>query len=553
MKRRSMSLDDLNTVDNLDNLDAKRPRPEFLTKEVNLYSDNKLIFSGQTRNGVKHGRCITYVDGFPSIVADYFNGKHLGFFEMFDNHRRKVCHGNLKQVRERYIFTGTYFYFDLDEDSEDILQTPTMVYDGKMKGGSILNLKPDGYGLQSRGDRILYRGHFSNGIFHGFGKKWDGYLPRYEGNFVHGVLQGAGKKYLSSLDVVEGFFLDGVIHGPATHYGHWSKKIIKFEGVYLMGQYDSGRLYLTNKKYFEGSFHGGTKARGKIVENNVVLFDGTFDPSGRKIGRGRQRLSETLELNCIFENDVPYGHVDIYKTGASKVLKMTGTVLRTFGDLNEYIELTDAKLYNKDSVLKFEGSTYFDFVGGIHLLSGMYYVNGFKRIFGNFVENDFSQLYDENGILMMKATTFAYEMTYARMTYARNDIWPSFFEGYWHIFDEKGSFMYGADFVNSQIRDPFKVARKTPIMKLQGSAEDIITMDTIAPGETFFFLNQNPSTLTDDCTKHVVTSDTLKLMKKKNSLKCHPLTRMPIVRIRRGMVEHNIEPGDAEADVGSVF
>ena len=172
------------------------------------------------------------------------------------------------------------------------------------------------------------------------------------------------------------------------------------------------------------------------------------------------------------------------------------------------------------------------------MTTGMYYMNGLKRIYGNFVDNDFSELYDENGILMMKATTLDYDMTFDM-----KDMWPSSIQGYWQIFDENGTYMYGADFMNSQMCDPLKVARKLPAVKVKGSAEDMITMDAIAPGEICFFLNQNPSIFLDETsiTKHVVSSDTLKLMKKKNSLKCHPLTRMPIVRIRRGLIEHQID------------
>jgi hypothetical protein len=539
----------------LDAPDNKRRRCDQAKSNV-----NGAIFYGSTLNGLKHGRCITYSNGFPSIVADYENGKLHGSFEMFDVYRRKICQGRMNCIKigdmDRYIFNGSYFYFEHDDDfvpsqilldlfQEEPAQIPSMIYTGRMSGNTLQTLNPCGYGTQTKYGTVLYRGHFLNGMYHGRGKKYDGNLLKYDGNYVNGILQGPGRKHLSSFEVIEGFFLDGILHGPGTQY---YKKTIKFEGIFLMGQYERGRLYLTNKQYFEGCFHGGTKSRGKVIEDNIVLFDGTFGPDGLKIGRGRQRLSDTLEMNCIFENNTPYGYVEINRTNVSdsdssdsesevsKDLKMCGTVLRTFGESNEYIELTDAKLYHDNSVKKFEGSTYFDRNGSIHMLSGLYYVNGVKRIKGNFADNDFTELYDENGILMMKSTTLDYEMSHLVNT------WPTYIEGYWQIFDENGQYMYGADFYDCQMLDPLKVARKLPVFKLKGlQPDDIITMDKIETGKIFYFLNQNPEFFLNDlngaCTKHVVSLETLKIMKKKKALKSHPLTRMPIVRIRRAVVE----------------
>lgn len=162
-----------------------------------------------------------------------------------------------------------------------------------------------------------YHGHFKNNNFHGNGYQEymgdksnlnDKFVISYRGDFVNNKKCGEGIEYYSNDEYYIGSFKDNLKHGIGTMFnkngktklkGNWnfgdSIQVSSITEYYdngnlkYKGEYDGYNMHgigvLCNEDgsmLFEGEFNKGYKKKGKLYENNVLIFDGLFDQFNNK-------------------------------------------------------------------------------------------------------------------------------------------------------------------------------------------------------------------------------------------------------------------------------
>ena len=227
--------------------------------------NNKLIFKGEYRNGIKINGVGYDIAG--QVILKLENGKGK---EYYDN-------GNLK-------FEGEYF-------------------DGRRWNGKVYNYQGKeecvikyGKGIireYKNNGKLLYEGEYINGLRNGYGKeyfynsKFDESIFRrvlpticlpfdetritklkFEGKYLNGLRSGRGKEYyktiIGSRVLFDGEYLNGLRNGIGTeYYIELQKSLIKYVGEYKNGKRNGkGKEYQENGEIiFEGEYLDGNRIK----------------------------------------------------------------------------------------------------------------------------------------------------------------------------------------------------------------------------------------------------------------------------------------------------
>ena len=159
--------------------------------------------------------------------------------------------------------------------------------DGRTLEGELVNGEFSGKGVERKGRKIIYRGEFKSGLYHGQGTFNDPESGvKYRGQFAVGRRHGQGKQtWLASGNVYDGRWKHDKRHGPGSmHYengdvyqGNW--KAGQRQGQGMMA-YANGAIY--DGRYKEGQPHG----QGKYLTQSGLAYDGQWK-NGKPHGHGR--------------------------------------------------------------------------------------------------------------------------------------------------------------------------------------------------------------------------------------------------------------------------
>jgi antitoxin component YwqK of YwqJK toxin-antitoxin module len=482
------------------------------------FCDGVVRFQGIFRKGLRHGFGVFYrPDGTITLMSNFSNGRTTGVVKAFNALMSPIYSGHIRGDR----LYGTHCY-SLQEENVKV----EYEYNGSMSvivAEDVLTTTRNGCGLLKKNGKLFYEGTFQDDEFHGSGKLYGDHLI-YNGEFLHGLMTGRGKYYHSADLFTQCMFINGVANGLGLRR---CLNAIHFEGVFEDGKYKNGRLYCDDGSYFTGDFSEGVPIDGRIVRDNFTEYEGSFCPNRKLVrhGRGKVHFQNGTAMSCMFKNNKPEGDVDIW---SGDKLIFTGTLDNSLGNYEFY----NSTMFDISGRVQFKGSVCMDFKSGdIRYLDGELYVNGFKRIVGDFLNNFFDELYDENGVIMLKDPKIWNDENEVQMNDFDDNGWPRNIGGYWSVFDENGAFMYEALFRDGAITNPFAVASKTPVAVFHSAVDDMISLEPIELNTIVYFLNQNPAS--EQETKHVISGSTMRKMKACSQLKVHPYTRVPIVRLRR--------------------
>ena len=141
--------------------------------------------------------------------------------------------------------------------------------------GQFMNDKPNGYGVQVKGD-YSYEGEFCDGVKEGYGKEF--YKEaNYNGTFLKGQKHGKGVLTLKNGTVYKGDWCLGQKQGYGVETivqvqeSNEKKTQEVYEGEFSGGYRDGfGRLSIDdNGSYWYGCWHRGLKT-GKFLSYNAV-------------------------------------------------------------------------------------------------------------------------------------------------------------------------------------------------------------------------------------------------------------------------------------------
>lgn len=204
--------------------------------------------------------------------------------------------------------------------------------------GGLLNGVPEGQGVGSRKDGIVFSGTFKNGYLHGQGEGTDK-NGTYKGMYVNGTMHGQGKLTIG-YKVLEGIFSNGLLNGKGktTING----KVIQ-EGMYVNGNlHGQGEIttigwnnssYVYTGMFFMEKLHG----LGKITLNGKVLKEGTFS-HGELHGHGKNIKGNIIEAG-LSNGDIYEGmFVNGASNGMMKVTRRGKVTYETYinGVLQDY-------------------------------------------------------------------------------------------------------------------------------------------------------------------------------------------------------------------------
>ncbi len=145
------------------------------------------------------------------------------------------------------------------------------IYDGAVNQNNL----PEGRGVFTKPNELVYEGGFVNGEFNGYGVLAISRGAAYEGNFVNGDFNGLGKLSLETGVNYEGSFLNGLYDGMGRlTLGDGTA----YEGAFVQGSFDGmGRLSLPDGTTYEGGFSCGVyHGIGRLILPSGERFEGTF-------------------------------------------------------------------------------------------------------------------------------------------------------------------------------------------------------------------------------------------------------------------------------------
>ena len=208
-----------------------------------------LIYQGQFKNGLYHGKGAWYMNDPKSYKDFYVDEKYIGEFK----------NGTQTGKGQKYIYYG----------KNDFEKKEGQFKDGKLNGKGKIYFDA----INVSGKYVSEEGNFKNGRLDGFGKMY--------------ALDDSGPKYVHKLSS-EGYFKNGRLNGKGTQYdkyGHY------YKGSFKLGREDGkGIQYFPNgKKEFEGTFKEGKKNGIMKMyydnEENSLRFEGMY-VKGRRKGKG---------------------------------------------------------------------------------------------------------------------------------------------------------------------------------------------------------------------------------------------------------------------------
>ena len=447
-----------------------------------LYYDDKsacIQFRGLFNSGNPHGK-ITEYDKIGRIV-----------FEGQMNHGKKIS-GIVTIYEEnsiKRIFCSEFTDGEPRMNCKIIYHNNTYseLFVSKYEG-SLKNFHPDGNGKLYRMGKLIYSGEFVQNVFEG-----NGIL--YENDFV----------------VYCGNFHNNQFHGP---------------GVFIMNR-DSKPFV---KKFYNiyGEFNQGNIQFGKIMNGAELIYEGdllNFNLHGNGTFYKNQCKFITEFSDGSIKNSA-HATIKFTKEGSEYVL--TGNVEYTSDEeiAKPRIHFNEATL-TKNNLNVFTGTCHFHIeTSDICQEIGTIWINGKKRVSGYFQENlmdVITEVFDEEGNLVMIPVENEGDISELDENY-----WPLWIGGPINIFENDGTLMYPAAFLDGSIRNVFFVANSTPIKIIKTDIEptDIISLEKIPYNTVAYRLNSFT---------HIVSKETLQSLKTTKNLRHHPFTRAPVTRISRVM------------------
>ena len=251
------------------------------------YKNKNLIYQGQFKNNLYHGKGIEYVhdpdtslDFDEKYIGDFKNGEQTGIgekwiyyngpddFEKLEGHFKK---GKLNGQGK--LFYGNQIWKE-----------------GNFKNG-FLNGKGKSYSTEiSENPKLVYEGQFKNDYFEGKGTFYDKYGHYYIGTFKHDMKEGKGKEYYpNGLLEAEGTYKKNRKNGSFTIYYDNSENSIQFKGIFK-NDFKRGKgvsYYPNGNKEYVGVFNMGFKKGKKYNQYNPELYEeGKFE-FGKLNGPGK--------------------------------------------------------------------------------------------------------------------------------------------------------------------------------------------------------------------------------------------------------------------------
>ena len=219
-------------------------------------------YSGETKNGRRHGKGILYTGADCRLHGEWDNGvlirgqgsiegrskkgvliREIGTFEngeLQGRGQRLFLDGNLKGNR----LEGNFFKGAAQGVGSYIFS------DGSKFVGEYVNGLRQGNGTLHSGSCCQLHGEWANNVMiRGQGsyeyRHTEGFYVRDEGSFEKGLLNGIGKRYIISGELhgcqYQGAFLNGALHGLCTFYHRDRSKAVS--------EYVNGVLHGTQRVY----------------------------------------------------------------------------------------------------------------------------------------------------------------------------------------------------------------------------------------------------------------------------------------------------------------
>ncbi|CEM15729.1 unnamed protein product [Vitrella brassicaformis CCMP3155] len=165
--------------------------------------DNNVIYSGDWRNGKRHGHGKELTGGRVTYEGVWVNGEKKG----------------------AGVATG-------------------MWWEGHFYHGPTLDGRPHGEGeLRDHHDNVIFKGQWTNGRGHGEEFDTQGRV-KYEGQWEHGKRHGRGKALDDGgMATYEGEWADGKRHGQGKAYYQYDGPVLWFEGEWRDNQIVKGTLF----------------------------------------------------------------------------------------------------------------------------------------------------------------------------------------------------------------------------------------------------------------------------------------------------------------------
>ena len=227
-----------------------------------LRNTKYLIFEGEYKNGMKHGKGIEYFFNFNL-------GEDSGYF----NWERK------EEDKEDYYLRLTKFQGEYFEGKK-------ISGSGYDKEGNLILKIEKGKGEEYYDNKNLqFKGEYKNG------KRWNGKGYNYKGEEIFEIKNGGGKgkifDYKGNL-IFEGEFLNGVRNGKGKEY------------------------YTDGKILFEGEYYNDIKINGNKynIKGDIIL---TLENSkGKRFYHSYEEKKTILLLEGEYLGEVPWGYCKNY-------------------------------------------------------------------------------------------------------------------------------------------------------------------------------------------------------------------------------------------------
>lgn len=251
-----------------------------LVKGKVFHATGKLMYQGQFKNGLYHGKSAEYDYG--ETGKDIIE-KYIGEFK----------NGTQTGKGEKYIYYGENDFEKMEGQFKDgKLNGKGKIYgDGKnvSEEGNFKNGNLDGFGKiyelveseQKKEYKLVSEGHFKNGYLNGKGIQYDKYRDYYKGSFKLGREEGKGIEYFSNGNKkCEGIYKQGRKNGMFTIYYSDSDNVVRFKGM-MKNNRRKGKgvsYYTDGKKDYVGIYTGSFKKGRKYRHDENDLYEeGTFN------------------------------------------------------------------------------------------------------------------------------------------------------------------------------------------------------------------------------------------------------------------------------------
>lgn len=306
-----------------------------------IYIDGKKIYSGEWKDGQRHGYGKSYYKGQNQRFEGLWKKDFPYSGKIYSNQGKLIFDGLFKD------FSGFFPFY------EDVLLEK--IYLGKWKNG-----KKDGYGILKKFNSLEYKGFWKQGKMSGKGELFEKGFLRYNGEFKENERDGQGVQYYRN--------------GKVKYEGGWKKG----------KEHGYGQEY-TDFQIYKGLWKDGMK-EGYGVEWEECSENENYYKSFSGLWKDNKKVGEGLDY---FENGMLCyeGEYNEVEEGFGKEFYLNGN-LRYIGQLKNGKYDGKGKLFYQNETLCFEGDflngqfyhgTFYDMDGSVHqsyCQDGDYYCYG---------------------------------------------------------------------------------------------------------------------------------------------------------------------------------